>query len=136
MHEFALAEAVIAAALEAAAREGLSEIQRIAVRVGELQRIEPEVFEFALKEVLPASEPRLASTRITLETEAARFRCRPCAHAFGLGDVAGPQGEDEREAIHFIPELAHVFLCCPRCQSPDFEVVGGRGVTIDRLEGS
>ena len=136
MHELALAEAVIAAALEVADREAMSGIERIAVRIGELQRIQREVFEFALREVLPASEPRLASTRITLETEAARFLCRPCGRSFSLADTGGPEGEREAEAIHFVPELAHGFLCCPGCQSPDFEVVEGRGVSIAAIEGS
>ena len=39
------------------------------------------------------------------------------------------------EAIHFIPELAHAFLECPSCQSPDFELLQGRGVSIGAIEG-
>jgi ATP-binding protein involved in chromosome partitioning len=97
VHEFALAEAVIAAALEAADREGLARITRIDVRIGELQRIEREVFDFALQEVLPAEEPRLAATRIAVEAEAARFRCRPCGRCFELADTSGPGGVDAGE---------------------------------------
>jgi hydrogenase nickel incorporation protein HypA/HybF len=135
MHEFALADAVITTALKAARDEGIERIDRIDVRVGELQRISTELFEFALKEVLPKSEPRLAETRMTLAVEPARFRCRPCGRAFGLGDTAGPTNEQEAEAIHFIPELAHAYLRCPRCASPDFEVTAGRGVSIRSIEG-
>jgi hydrogenase nickel incorporation protein HypA/HybF len=135
VHEFALAEAVIAAALEAADREGLARITRIDVRIGELQRIEREVFDFALQEVLPAEEPRLAATRIAVEAEAARFRCRPCGRCFELADTSGPGGADAGEAMHFVPELAHAFLDCPGCRSPDFEVIAGRGVSIAAIEG-
>ena len=135
MHELALAEAVIAAALEAAEREGMATIQRIGVRIGELQQIRRDVFEFAIRELMPATEPRLAATAIDLETEPARLQCRACGHAFGLSDTPGPGGEAESEAIHFIPELARSFLRCPRCGSPDFEVVEGRGVAIAFLEG-
>jgi len=135
MHELALAEAVVSTALEAAGQQGLSRLSRIDVRIGELQRIDREVFEFALKEVLPANEPRISGVRITLEIEPARLRCRNCNHGFGLDDTRGPDGHDQSEAIHFIPELAHAFLCCPGCQSPDFEVLEGRGVTIESLEG-
>jgi hydrogenase nickel incorporation protein HypA/HybF len=135
VHELALAEAVMSAALEAAEREGFSQIRSIEVRIGELQRIRPDVFEFALKQVLPASEPRLESTRITLEMERARLRCRACGREFGLADASGPVGHDAAEAIHFVPELAHSFLCCPDCASPDFEVRGGRGVSIESIEG-
>ena len=135
MHEYALADAVVTSALDAAEKEGMVRILRIAVRVGELQRIERELFEFALKEVLPRSEPRLADTEITVDLEPVRFRCRPCDHAFGPGDTPPPEGERESEAIHFIPELAHAYLRCPACNSPDFEVVQGRGVSISSIEG-
>jgi hydrogenase nickel incorporation protein HypA/HybF len=135
MHELALADAVVTAALEIADRGGLSVITRLDVRVGELQRIDTEVFEFALKEVIPAGEPRLGAVAIDLSTETAEFRCRPCDHRFGLERNRGAVGSDESEAIHFVPELAHAFLRCPRCQSPDFELLRGRGVSIDSIEG-
>lgn len=135
MHELALADAVIATALEAAERENLRRITRIEVRVGELQRIRRDVFEFALKEVMPESEPRLARAEITLEIEPARFECRACGRDFTLADATGSEDEEHSEAIHFIPELAHAFLQCPHCRSPDFELREGRGVRIESLEG-
>ncbi len=135
MHEFALAEAVVRAALDTADRNGLSRLTRIVVQIGELQSIEREVFEFALREVIPVSEPRIQAARIDLERESARFRCRPCGREFGLDDAEGPSDEDESEAIHFIPELAHAFVHCPGCDSPDFEVTAGRGVLLRLLEG-
>jgi len=134
MHELALADAVIMSALDAARRAGMRRIDRIDVAVGELQRIRRDVFEFALREVLPREEPALASTRIDLEIEPVRFRCRPCGREFG-SDEAATRDESEQEAIHFVPELAHAFLRCPGCASPDFEVTQGRGVTIRAIEG-
>jgi hydrogenase nickel incorporation protein HypA/HybF len=135
VHEFALAQAVMDAALQSAEQAGIQRIVRITVRIGELQHIERDCFEFALKEVMPAAEPRLNGVVVTIETEPAQFRCRPCEHGFALADTLPPAGDDEAEAIHFIPELAHAFIRCPRCQSPDFEVLAGRGVTLQSLEG-
>jgi len=135
VHELALAEAVVAAALETARRENIARLTRIVVGIGELQSIERETFEYALGQVLPAAEPRIAGAAFCLETEPARMRCRPCGHDFGLDATAGPASHDESEAIHFVPELAHAFLRCPRCGSPDFELTQGRGVTLRRLEG-
>lgn len=135
VHETALADAVVTTALREAERHGLSTITEISVRIGELQRIDREVFAFALREVMPAAEPRLAGVRFRIETEAAEFHCRPCGRTFGTADMAGPGDADEAEAIHFVPELAHAFLRCPACSSPDFEVVRGRGVGIDSIEG-
>jgi hydrogenase nickel incorporation protein HypA/HybF len=135
MHEWALAEGVIKTALEAGEKEGLKSIARISVKIGELQRIKKDVFENALQTVMPADDPRLASTRIALEIEPARFRCRPCQAGFVLADLDGPVDHDQLESIHFIPELAHAFMSCPKCHSPDFEVTEGRGVWIDAVEG-
>jgi len=136
MHEWALAEGVVRTALEAGANDGLRTISKITVRIGELQRIDEEVFQQALEQVIPPAEPRLAGTRIELGIEPALFRCRPCRAEFALRDIAGPVGPDQLESIHFIPELAHAFMACPRCQSPDFEVVQGRGVWIESVEGA
>jgi hydrogenase nickel incorporation protein HypA/HybF len=135
MHEWALAEGVIKTALEAGEKDGLTSISRVSVKIGELQRIKTEVFENALQTVMPQADPRLASTRIELEIEPARFRCRPCRAEFVLADLDGPVDHDQLESIHFIPELAHAFMSCPRCHSPDFEVIEGRGVWIDAVEG-
>lgn len=135
MHEYALADAVVTSALEVAEKEGLSRITGIVVRIGELQTIETEVFRYALEEILPASEERLQGVKFTLDTEPARFRCRACEEEFGLRETGGPKNEAESEAIHFVPELAHGYLRCPKCESPDFEVTEGRGVVLQTIEG-
>jgi hydrogenase nickel incorporation protein HypA/HybF len=135
MHEWALAEGVIVTALDASEKEGLGRIRRIVVRIGELQRIEQEVFRQALEAVKPDSEPRLKATEIVLEIQPARFRCRPCQHRYGLADTGPELDHESLESIHFVPELAHIFMDCPRCHSPDFEVEEGRGVWIESLEG-
>ena len=135
MHEFALAQAVIDAALHAATDAGIARITTIAVRIGELQNIDPASFEFALKHVLPLEEPRLADTAIAIAREPAGFRCRPCQHAFTLAETCAAKPGAASEAIHFLPELAHAFLRCPRCDSSDFEIVAGRGVSLEAVEG-
>ena len=129
MHELALAEAVVAAALETAKKNGLTKVTRIEVRVGDLQQIEPEAFRLALAEMIEAV--------IEVQPDPARFLCRRCGLDYGLADTPGPGGHDASEAIHFIPELAHAFLRCPGCESPDFTVTvtGGRGVTLGAIEG-
>jgi hydrogenase nickel incorporation protein HypA/HybF len=135
MHEWALAEGVIATSLEAAEKEGLTTIRRIVVKIGELQRINPEVFQDALDSVVPPADSRLISTAFELELEPVRFECRPCRHRFGADETTTVLTENESEAIHFIPELAHSFLSCPQCHSPDFQVIRGRGVWIESVEG-
>ena len=135
MHEFALADAVMRAALSTARAEGLERVNAIRIRVGELQRIKKDVFEFALRETRPADEPLLEGTEVHVAIEPATFRCRACGGTFLLRDAVGAEGDDEREAIHFVPELAHAFMTCPTCRSPDFEIVAGRGVAIEAIDG-
>lgn len=135
MHEMALAEAVVAAAIDAAEKNGIAKITKIEVRVGELQQIENDAFRFAIEEMIPRSEPRLAGAKLEIVADPARCLCRACGRSFGLADVPPPGDHESSEAIHFIPELAHAFLRCPACASPDFEVQGGRGVTLGAIEG-
>ncbi|MFN4217832.1 MAG: hydrogenase nickel incorporation protein HypA [Candidatus Bipolaricaulia bacterium] len=133
MHEWALAEAVIATAKRAAHEKKLRRVTEIAVKLGELQQIEREIFSFALEQILGQEESLVRDAKIVLETERARFRCRACncEWAFETENL----NSEIAEAIHFIPEVAHTYIRCPRCHSPDFEVVTGRGVWLASLKG-
>ena len=135
MHEFALAEGVIATALEAAEKGGIRRIRRIVVTIGELQQIEKELFAQILDEMMPEAYEQLNGVEIELREETAEFQCRVCGERFDFSGAKGELDEEEAEAIHFIPELAHTYLSCPKCGSPDFEVVKGRGVWIEAVEG-
>lgn len=134
MHELALADSVVKAALAAADDAGMDRINRIVVKVGELQQIERDLFEFSLTEVLPARDHRLAEVEFDVTDEPVRFLCRTCANEYGRGDVY--IDGDSGEAVHFIPELSHAYAKCPSCGSPDFEITAGRGITLQRVEGT
>ncbi len=99
----------------------------VAVLVGELQAIDREIFEFALASL--AAEAGLPADSFVVRAEPAQFRCRACGRRWGLGAESGLTDE-QREAIHFLPESAHAFVRCPGCGSVDFEVERGRGVAI------
>jgi hydrogenase nickel incorporation protein HypA/HybF len=43
--------------------------------------------------------------------------------------------KENAEAIHFVPEIAYVYIRCPNCKSPDFEIMQGRGVWLERIRG-
>ena len=135
MHELALADAVVKAALRAADDAGMDRIDRVIVKVGELQQIERDLFEFSLTKVLPAQDSRLLGVVFDVADEAVQFECRVCGTTYGRDDV-DLDGGDHSEAIHFIPELSHAFARCPSCGSPDFEILAGRGITLERIEGS
>jgi hydrogenase nickel incorporation protein HypA/HybF len=130
MHEWALAEAVIKAASEVAEREGLKQVTQVTIRVGELQQVERATLEFALSQLKTA---RFKRAKFDVETEKARLRCRVCGHTW----VFRQRNLDRAtlEAIHFVPEIAHAYIKCPNCASPDFEIEQGRGVWLQTVRG-
>lgn len=133
MHEWALAEAVVSASLAEARRQNLTKITEVTVRLGELQRIDREVMETAIEGLIPKEGSPISGVKLAFETEPAEFRCRACGH--GWKPSLALLSDDEKEAIHFIPEMAHVYVGCPKCQSPDFEVVQGRGMWLAQIKG-
>jgi hydrogenase nickel incorporation protein HypA/HybF len=135
VHEWALAEAVIATVLEESRKERLTEVTELKIKIGELQQIETEIFDFALNELVKLQDDSLLKDMtIKMETERAQFRCRVCGREWTFDDQ-GEWNEEEREAIHFAPEVAHAYVRCPSCKSPDFEVLQGRGVSIGHIKG-
>lgn len=130
MHEWALAEAILWGVAEYVRSVGGSAAGKVVVSLGELQAIDREVLEFALRELVSESPVKIGEVELT--SEEARFRCRSCGLVWRLKDVN--LSEDVREAIHFVPEVVHTFLKCPRCGSRDYEVISGRGVKIVSVE--
>ncbi|MBU2573618.1 MAG: hydrogenase nickel incorporation protein HypA [Elusimicrobia bacterium] len=133
MHEWALAESVIKAAREHAAGAKLRVLSEVGVVLGELQAIDRKIFSFALAELAKGPFREIGRCRFRLIKAPAAFKCRACAKEFTL-KVLKRTGR-EGEYIHFIPELAHAFLKCPKCKSPDFEITAGRGVSIKYIKG-
>ena len=135
MHEWALAESILVAALEAAEKEDLKTITEIKIAIGELQQIEQEIFEFALKEITQSYKDKLGKVKIDITTEVSILKCNSCEHTWKFSDIKKNISDDEGEAIHFIPEVAFVHMRCPKCSSPDFEIHKGRGVSITSIKG-
>jgi hydrogenase nickel incorporation protein HypA/HybF len=130
MHEWALAEAILATAKQIAEKENLREIAEVTIKVGELQQVEPPILRFALNQmksdVFKKAKFRILKAKSTL-------KCRNCGSIWQFDfrklDKAAA------EAIHFVPEVAHTYIKCPKCGSPDFEIVTGRGVWLEDIKG-
>ena len=130
MHEWALAEGIVSTARRVAEEQGLTEVTEVKVMIGELQQVEHEIIEFALDQL---RGPGMEKTKFVIEAAPVKFKCRKCSTEWGF--KAENLDEEVSEAIHFVPEMAHVYLKCPNCGSPDFEVVEGRGVWIAYIRG-
>ena len=130
MHEWALAEAILKSAEQVAEKENLKEVAEITIRIGELQQVEAPILRFALNQlkhsILKKAKLRILKAKSTL-------KCRVCGttweFSFRKLDKAAA------EAIHFVPEVAHTYVKCPKCGSPDFEIVSGRGVWLEDIKG-
>jgi len=130
MHEWALAEGVIATAQKFAEEHGLVKVTEVVIMVGELQQVEHDVLEFAFEQ----TKPELFKEAIfILKTQPAMFKCRACGNEWSFESQG--LSEDVTEAIHFVPEMAHVYIKCTECDSPDFEVKVGRGVWLETIKG-
>jgi hydrogenase nickel incorporation protein HypA/HybF len=131
MHEWALAEAILASAKEIAEKENLKEITEVTIKVGELQQVEPDILRFALSqmktEIFKNAKFHILKAKTTL-------KCRVCGTTWQFN----PEKIDKNtaEAIHFVPEVAHTYIKCPKCGSPDFEIVNGRGVWLENIKGA
>jgi hydrogenase nickel incorporation protein HypA/HybF len=135
MHEWALAESILVAAIEAAEKERLKKIIEIKIGIGELQQIEEDVFNFALDEILKSYKENFNNVKITISKIKGILECKSCNHRWKFQNIKNKLQEDESEAIHFIPEVAFVHMRCPKCGSPDFEITEGRGVSILQIKG-
>ncbi len=130
MHEWALAEAILATASEIAEKEKLKEVTEVTVRIGELQQVEREILRFALTE---CKTERFKNAKFRFLKAKTELKCRVCGTAWQFKKEKLDRAT--MEAIHFVPEVAHTYIKCPKCGSPDFEIVSGRGVWLDNIKG-
>jgi len=135
MHEWALAEAVCTSAMNAAQQEHLDTIIEIVINIGELQQINKNLFQEIMQDMIPETYPILKKAKITVHIETTTLHCRHCNHEWTFTSVKDNLTGDEAEAIHFVPEVAFVHMRCPKCQHPDFEIIKGRGVSIQSITG-
>ena len=135
MHEWALAESIVYAVNEEAERESLLEVSLVRIMIGELQQIDMDIFNLALESVLSLSDLPLEMEKIAVGIQESTLQCQICRHQWNYREALDKLPEDDAEAIHFIPEMAHIYLRCPECGSPDFIIAEGRGVWIDSIEG-
>jgi hydrogenase nickel incorporation protein HypA/HybF len=131
MHEWALAEAVLASARKVAEKEKLKEILEVTVRVGELQQVERPILRFALSEM---KTPIFKCTKFRILKAKSTLRCRVCGATWQFDTKK--MDKTTAEAIHFVPEVAHSYIKCPKCDSPDFEIASGRGVWLESVKGA
>jgi len=132
VHEWALAEAVLETVTKLANENKIGSIKKVYLSIGELQSIDIDSFKFALNTL--KNDLNISINEFIFEYEKARFKCIKCGYEWDLNDIM-IKDEEIKEAIHFLPEVVHAFIKCPKCRSQDYKVVSGRGIIIKRIEG-
>jgi hydrogenase nickel incorporation protein HypA/HybF len=108
MHELALAEGILAVAIDAANGEGIKSIR---IRVGRLQHVTQDSLQFAFELISENSNAQGAT--IVVEDVAVRYRCKQC----------GIEGEVELPHFH-----------CRSCSSMEVEILSGEEILVDSVE--
>jgi hydrogenase nickel incorporation protein HypA/HybF len=132
LHEWALAESVVNTVLKYKEEKNLVKVNKVLVKIGKLQQIELDVFNSALDDI---SKMKNIEGKFVVEEEDVSFKCRVCGSEWDFEKGVKELDEDEAEYVHFIPDIIRVYSKCPKCGSPDFEVLKGRGVWIEYIEG-
>ncbi len=131
MHEWALAEAILASALQIAEKEKLKKVTEVNVRIGELQQVESSILRFALREL---KSEMFRNAKFHILRAKTTLKCHVCGTSWQF-DIK-KLDKATAEAIHFVPEVAHTYIKCPKCGSPDFEIAKGRGVWLENIKGA
>ncbi len=128
VHEWALAEAIANYIREYVGEKTV--LKKLTISLGELQSIDKDILDFALKEILRSMG--ITVQELDYEIEEVILKCRKCNYEWKLNKNIF--SENVLEAVHFVPEIIHSYFKCPKCGSRDFEVVRGRGLRIKEIE--
>jgi len=135
MHEWALAESVVATIIKETENNNIKNISKVIIKVGELQQLDLVILRFALENIIESHGLSLDMSRIIIDMDKGELKCKVCGRMWSFDESLKRLQDSETEAIHFIPEIAHIYIRCPECKSPDFEILRGRGVYIESIEG-
>lgn len=135
MHEWALAESVVVTIIKETENNNIKNISKVIIKVGELQQLNLVILRFALENIIESYGLSLDMSRIIIDMDKGELKCKVCGRVWSFDESLKRLQDSETEAIHFIPEIAHIYIRCPECKSPDFEILRGRGVYIESIEG-
>ena len=110
MHEWSLAEAILTSAKQIAEQEKLKEVTEVTIRVGELQQIEPPILRFALTQLKTET---FKNAKFHILKAKSQLKCKVCGTLWQFN--IKKLDKTTAEAIHFVPEVAHTYIRCPKC---------------------
>ncbi len=138
MHEWSLASGVILTLKKIVKEKKARGVKEAKIVVGELSQIDKDILRDAI--ITLAEEELGYKINVVIEEEKAKLKCNTCGYEFGFNEafeqlkrIFCPDLKPEEECenpVHYVPELVSTYIRCPRCGSPDIEIIAGRGVWI------
>ncbi len=126
-HELSLVQGIIDTVAETAREKG-GNVKSFKVGVGELAQFDVRLVKQLLEDVRRGTP--LAGAVVTIERERSRIRCLSCGRVWDFRELSGSLSSDEREMMHFLPELLNSCSKCPSCSRSYFEIEEGRSVRL------
>ena len=127
MHELSLVQGIIDAVNETAKEKG-GRVVSVRVGVGELAQFDIRLVRGLLKDLRKGTP--LEGAKVTVEQEKSKVKCLSCGRVWDFQELAIPISGEEREMMHFLPELLNSCSRCPSCSKSYFEIEEGRSVRI------
>jgi len=131
LHEFSLVQGIIDAVQETAQDKG-GRVKSFKVQVGELAQFDIRLIRELLVELKKGTQLEQAKTIVVRERS--RVRCLSCNSEWNFDDLVGPLRRNEKEMVHFLPEILSSYCKCPSCSRSYFEIVKGRSVTVAEVK--
>jgi hydrogenase nickel incorporation protein HypA/HybF len=127
LHELSLVQGIVDAVQETAL-EKKGRVTGFKVEVGELSQFNIRLIRQLLADITKGTP--LEGAKVTVQREKCRVRCLGCGSRWSFKQLAGTLSENDREMVHFLPELISSCSKCPSCSKSYFEIEAGRSVRV------
>jgi len=121
MHEFSIAQNICKKILKVAENEGATSIEKIKIKIGIFTHINKNQLIFCIESIAESKEI-LEDVKIKVKKGAAKIRCK-CGNFWEV---------DASKDGNMIDNTR--FLKCPKCNSRDVDITGGKCVTLESVE--
>lgn len=112
MHEMPIAENIFRIVREQKNLNNLKKVYKINLKIGKLTTVVPSALKFCFQVISKGTE--FENVKLDIEIVPFKIKCKKCL-------------KEE--------EISEFFFLCPFCESENIEVISGRELFIDSIEG-
>ena len=116
MHELSITQSLLEIVIHEIEKHSISRVLAVKLKIGKFTNIEPSclvLYFGALSKNTPVE-----GAELKIEMVPVRGRCRGCQKVFDLNS-----------------ESLNLFFLCPACSGQDIEIINGRELSIEEIEG-